>query len=61
MYSVCVFAKRVITISADKSVRCWDSATFRCIQVCMCVCTAGDRDGEGVRISTRHAPRRKKN
>lgn len=25
---------RVITISADKAVRCWDSATFRCIQVC---------------------------
>jgi len=24
---------RVITISADKAVRCWDSATFRCIQV----------------------------
>ncbi|CAM9994687.1 unnamed protein product [Ectocarpus sp. 4 AP-2014] len=23
---------RVITISADKAVRCWDSATFRCIQ-----------------------------
>ena len=26
---------RVITISADKAVRCWDSATFRCIQVCV--------------------------
>lgn len=24
---------RVITVSADKAVRCWDSATLRCIQV----------------------------
>lgn len=23
---------RVITVSADKTVRCWDSTTFRCIQ-----------------------------
>lgn len=23
---------RVITVSTDKAVRCWDSATFRCIQ-----------------------------
>lgn len=40
-----VFAQRVITISADKSVRCWDSATLRCIQVCVCVCIAEGGDG----------------
>lgn len=25
---------RFITISADKVIRCWNSATLRCIQVC---------------------------
>ncbi|CAM9600735.1 unnamed protein product [Ascophyllum nodosum] len=26
-------SNRVITVSADKTVRCWDSTTFRCIQI----------------------------
>lgn len=42
---------RVITISADKAVRCWDSATFRCIQVWRVLVDASFMDSGFTRLT----------